>query len=168
MSDLDRIGPRNRIRHIEIDEVSAIEELCGAIRDMPPNMQLDAVREFLNNNLLNALDPGVDIPKDVEARVWNQRTTKALSTVLNDKYGVCLDWHVVGQAILNKLGIETIFQVGEIEHGPKHTYLDVKINNKWEIFDPFAEDYLRARGYSGKQFQKGYYLNSNAYKQDDR
>ena len=65
--------------------------------------------------------------------------------------------------MLNKLGIETRFQVGAVEGGPKHTYLDVKIDGMWEIFDPFAEQYLEDSGQKGTLFQPDYYLNSNAY-----
>ncbi len=164
MSDFERVGPRNRIENIEVDESQVIENLCEAIKELPPEQQLVAVQEFLQHNLLNALKPKVQIPKDVEARIWDQRTVKALTTVLDDRYGVCLDWHVVGQAILNKLGIETIFQIGQVPGGAAHTYLDVNVNGKWQVFDPFADQYLKDRGYDGGLFQQGYYLNSKAYR----
>ena len=167
MSDFkELVGPRNRIRNIEIDEVQAVENLCEAARGMPERQQLEVVEEFLQRNMLNALNPNAQISPEIRKRVWDQKTTKALSIVLEDRYGVCLDWHVVGQAILNKLGIETVFQVGKVADGPAHTYLDVKIEDKWEIFDPFARQYLADRGVSGKQFQSEYYLNSKAYKKE--
>ena len=126
--------------------------------------QLDAVRIFLQKNLLNALKLNTKLPPEIKSRVWDQKTTKALSIVMKDRYGVCLDWHVVGQVILNKLGIQTIFQVGKVSQGPYHTYLDVNIDGVWEIFDPFAEQYLADRGVVGKQFQQEYYRNSNTHK----
>ena len=163
MSDFERIGPRNKIENIEVDEVQIVDDLCDAIRGYPKRKQLKAISDFLNMHLLNALESNAKIPQEIKNRVWDQQTTKALSTVLKDRWGVCLDWHVVGQAILNKLGIETVFQVGRIPRGPAHTYLDVKLDEKWEVFDPFAERYLRDQGVKGKQFQGAYYLNSRAY-----
>ena len=161
MSDFDRIGPRNRIENIEVDEIQAIEDFCDSVKDKTPEEQLEAVRQFLQDNLLNALNPRASVPVDVKRRIWDQDTIKPLSTVFKDKYGVCLDWHVVGKSILDKLGVEAIFQVGRPPWGgPAHTYLDVKLGGKWRIFDPFAEQYLRDQGKEGKLFPREYYEKS--------
>ena len=83
-----------------------------------------------------------------------------MSQVFQDKYGVCLDWHIVAHAVLGKLGVESVFRTGRVPNSPGHTYLDVKIDRKWEIFDPFAEKYLEDVGYKGNKFQDEYYKDS--------
>ncbi len=151
----------NKIENIEIDEVEEIEKFCDAkMLYKPEREKLNAVREFLRTHLRNAMNRNEKIPEDILKRIWDQDSPKKMSQVLQDQYGVCLDWHVVGHAILGKLGVESVFRTGRVPNGPGHTYLDVKINGKWEIFDPFAEKYLEDVGSKGTQFQDAYYKDS--------
>ncbi|MFC1624774.1 transglutaminase domain-containing protein [Patescibacteria group bacterium] len=169
MNDLATEIPNNeaeRISNIEIDEVTEINDYCETIINKTEREKLDAVGNFLKNHLINALKEGVQMAKEVEQRVFNQEKPKKLSQVLEDKWGVCLDWNAVGKAMLDKLGIENVFRTGQYPGGPKHTYLDVKINDNWEIFDPFAEQYIKDNGGTGTRFQWIYYIDSNAEKKD--
>jgi hypothetical protein len=154
-----------KIENIEVDDVAVIDEFCSKVSSKSEREKLDAVRSFLKDNLKNALKEGADIPEDVQRRIWDQKTPKKLSQVFQDKYGTCLDWHAAGYVVLNKLGIETVFRSAYIPGGPGHTYLDVKIDNKWEVSDPFAEQYIKDCGGTGGRFQREYYRDSNAEKQ---
>jgi hypothetical protein len=150
------------IHNINITQVPELL-LQTAVEHRQGNFEskLNVTREFLKENMKNALtEPAM--PTDIARRVWDQSTGKTLSEVLELKYGVCLDYHVVAAVLLSKLNIQTLFQTGEVPNGPKHTYLDVlnPETNQWEIFDPFAEDYLKANGSAGKTFQNAYYTNS--------
>lgn len=157
----------NKIENIEIDEVEEIEKFCDAeILYKPQREKLDAVRGFLRDHLRNALNRNEKIPEDILKRIWDQDSIKKMSQVFQDKYGVCLDWHVVAHAVLGRLGIESVFRTGRIPNGPGHTYLDVKIDRKWEIFDPFAEKYLEDVGSKGTQFQDAYYKDSFTKKEN--
>ena len=154
-------GRPERIENIEIDQVQAIENFCQQRDAQSEREKLTSVRIFLRTVLRNAIAPGVRIPPEVESRIWDQETIKKLSQVFTDRYGVCVEWHVVGQVILKRIGIEAIFRTGVIPGAPGHTYLDVKIDGQWEIFDPFAEKYLEDIGHQGqKQFQEEYYRDS--------
>ncbi|MCX6755548.1 MAG: hypothetical protein NT068_03395 [Candidatus Nomurabacteria bacterium] len=150
-----------RIENIEIDQVAIVEKFAEDIMWKSKREQLEATREFLRKNLKNALNPKEKVPDDIQKRIWDQDKTKTLSTVFNDKYGVCVEWHVVGQVVLNKVGMETVFKTGYVG-GVGHTYLDVKIDKKWEIFDPFAEKFLEDIGQKGSTFQDEYYKDSTS------
>jgi hypothetical protein len=161
MSD-EKLEETKSIENIEIDDVAVIDEFCTKVGDKTEREKLDATNVFLQTHLKNALSDNAVMPKDVKERIWDQDTPKKLSQVFSDKYGVCLEWHAAGKAVLDKLGIETVFRVGTVPDGPTHTYLDVKIDGNWEVFDPFAEQYIKELGGTGKRFQKEYYKNSNA------
>ncbi len=156
----------HKIHNIEIDTVQEIEDFCTSeVLWKPKAEQLEAVHEFLEEHLRNAICPNVYIEKKIHDRIWDQESVKKLSQIFKDQqgYGVCLDWHAVAQVILEKLGIETIFRVGTVPGGPAHTYLDVKIDGWWKIFDPFAERYLYDTGQGGERFQSEYYKESSMY-----
>ncbi len=158
---LEQEKVNHQIENIEIDNVEEIENFCTADMTFKSKReQLNAVREFLKSHLHNALDQKAQITDDVSKRIWDQETTKKLSQVIQDKYGVCLEWHVVASTLLSKLGVENVFKTGRVPNGPGHTYLDVKIDKKWEIFDPFAEKYLEDLGHNGNKFQNEYYKDS--------
>jgi len=141
--------------------VEEIENFCDAeMLYKPQREQLNAVRDFLRTHLRNALNKNEKIPEDILKRIWDQDAAKKMSQVFQDKYGVCLDWHIVAHAVLGKLGVESVFRTGRVPNSPGHTYLDVKIDRKWEIFDPFAEKYLEDVGYKGNKFQDEYYKDS--------
>lgn len=152
--------PKLKIENIEIDEVQVVESFVEEHLYKPQQEQLEAVRSFLISHLKNALNPRDKVPKEIEDRIWDQESVKQLSLVLQDQYGVCVEWHVVSQVLLNRVGIETVFRIGEIPNAPLHTYLDVKIDRTWQIFDPFAERYLADVGSTGTQFQDEYYKDS--------
>ncbi len=153
------------IHNINIEKIpEVLQSIATEHLDDDFPAKLNVARQFLSENMKNALtDPGM--PQQIAARVWDQSSGKTLSAVLELKYGVCLDYHVVAAVLLSKLNVQTLFQTGEVPNGPKHTYLDVfnPETNQWEIFDPFAENYLKAKGSSGRTFQSGYYSKSKTH-----
>lgn len=153
------------IENIELDQVAVVDDFCEKISFNTKREQLDLTRSFLQANLKNLLTIKDKVDQAILERIWDQKTIKKLSTVFDDKYGVCLEWHVVAQVVLNKVGIEAVFRTGQIPNEPEHTYLDVKIDGRWEVFDPFAENYLKEGGYTGSKFQDGYYTDSFTHKQ---
>lgn len=154
-----------KIENIEIDIVPEIETFCNDAELLfkPKEIQLDLIRNFLNEHLGNALNPNEKISQEVQKRIWDQKNLKKLSQVFLDKYGVCLEWCVVAHVVLQRVGIESVFRTATIPNGPGHCYLDVKIDD-WQIFDPFAERYLEDIDKPGKRFQSAYYKDSFIYK----
>ncbi|MDD5725952.1 MAG: hypothetical protein PHC53_00870 [Patescibacteria group bacterium] len=160
--------PREKILHLEIDEVPEVDEFVGRVKDLPIEEQLVEVSKFIKSNFKNAISPHTDkLPKEEREKVNRvlRQEPKTLSGALCLEYGVCVEYHVLGKAILDKLSIPCKFKKGVVAGSPGHTFLDVQVNGAWQIFDPFAEVYLSDLGRPDlKRFDPIYYKSSETKK----
>lgn len=164
----DTEKPTERVLYLELDEIPDVEEFVVGIKNLPIEEQLDRVSDFIKSKFKNAISPhNKNLPqeeKDKIQRVLKQEPKK-LSEALCLEYGVCVEYHVLGKSIFDKLGIPCKFQKGRVPGGPGHTFLDIQMNGKWQIFDPFAEVYLSDAGRPDlKLLTPGYYESSESKK----
>lgn len=161
---------KTTILHIEVDEIPKVDAFVEEIRDLSVEEKLERVSDFIKSNFKNAISPSVrDLPSEEREKVnkiLDQRNIKKLSECLELGYGVCVEYHVLGKSIFDKLGIPCEFKTGKVEGGPGHTFLDIQVDGKWQIFDPFAEVYLKERGSSAKLFNPVYYISSKVSDKD--
>ncbi len=162
--DLEK--PNERVLHIEIDEIPDIEKLVTGIRLLPIEEQLIGVSLFIKSKFKNALSPhNKNLPQEEKDKIQQVLTQepKKLSEALCLGYGVCVEYHVLGKSIFDKLGIPCKFQTGWVPGGPGHTFLDIQVGGKWQIFDPYAEVYLSDAGRPDlKLLTPGYYDSSES------
>lgn len=154
-----------KILHITIDEVPAVAAFVASIKGLPIEEQIAQTSRFIQLSFINALSPNNISLLDGELGV-KLSAEKTLSEALALQYGVCVEYHVLGKTIFDQLDIPCKFQSGRLSgEGPGHTYLDVQVNGKWQIFDPFAEVYLRDMGRPDlKLLAAGYYAASETKK----
>lgn len=161
-SDVEPKEPK-RVLHIEMDDVPAVDEFVTSIASLPVREQVSLAGAFIKSQFKSAMPPDPSRLSSEEqaqiAQVFDQRTTKKLSSCVGG-YGVCVEYHVLGKAIFDKLGIPNEFMTGRVEGGLSHTYLDIQIDGQWEIFDPFAEVYLSDRKSTATRFMADYYTKS--------
>lgn len=156
-----------KILHIELDETPEVDYFVHEIKELSVREQIVRTSEFIKSKLKNAISPDSRTLPSAEqakiARVLRQDEGIRLSEVLQLGYGVCVEFHALGKLVFDKLGIPCEFKTGSIGRGPDHTYLDIEVDSEWEIFDPFAEVYLRDIGHpESKLFHEGYYRSSNS------
>lgn len=154
-----------RVLHIEMDHVPAVDEFVASVVMLPVREQVSLTGAFIKSQFKSAMPPDSTVLSPEEraqvAQVFDQGKAKKLSTCVGG-YGVCVEYHALGKAIFDKLGIPNEFMIGRVEGGLSHTYLDIQIDGKWEIFDPFAEVYLSDRKSSATRFMVDYYTKSRA------
>lgn len=156
-----------KIINITLDEPEMVMSFVKSLKEKGLNQErmVVPVSDFIKKSLKNAMNPayknaGNEV-RDKILWVYNQGKEKSLSSVLENGYGVCLDFHALAAKIFSLLGIRYEFKVGSLPIGPKHTYLDIYIDGKWRIFDPFAEVCLSDEGKEAGLFTKEYYSESN-------
>lgn len=163
-SEAEPKEPR-RLLHIELDEVPAVNEFVASIVAHPVRDQVLLTGEFIKSQMKSAMPPDsvVLTPEEREqiTQVFDQGKVKLLSACIGG-YGVCVEYHALGKAIFDKLGIPNEFMIGRVEGGLSHTYLDIQVDGQWEIFDPFAEVYLSDRKSTATRFMADYYTKSRA------
>lgn len=154
-----------QVLHIEMDDVPAVDEFVTSIASLPVREQVSLAGAFIKSQFKSAMPPDPSRLSSEEqaqiAQVFDQRTTKKLSSCVGG-YGVCVEYHALGKAIFDRLGIPNEFMTGKVDGGLSHTYLDVQVDGQWEIFDPFAEVYLSDRKSAGTRFMADYYTKSRA------
>lgn len=149
ISNLDGEKPLERILYLEIDTTPEIEEFVSEIVNLSTEEKLIKVSEFIKSKFKNAISPhNIKLSKKELQKIQRvlKQEPKKLSKALSLEYGVCVEYHVLGKAIFDKLGIPCEFKKGRMPGGSGHTFLDVQINGEWQIFDPFAEVYLNDTG----------------------
>lgn len=165
----ENVEPK-KILHIEIDEIPEVDIFINNIESLPIEEKLEKVSEFIKSKFKNAISPDArNLPAEERKKideVFDQKKSRKLSRCLELGYGVCVEYHVLGKAIFDKLGIPCEFKTGRLENGPGHTFLDIQIDVKWGIFDPFAEVYMSERGSSSKLFHPDYYLSSKVLEEE--
>ena len=158
-----------RIRNILIDDIPEVNAEVQKMKGQPMREQVARVSAFIKSKFRNAMpaDKGKLSEADYKRieKVFDQTTPKKLSECITLGFGVCLEFHVLGKAFFDKLGIPAEFKNGGLGHGPKHTYLDILVESVWEVFDPFAEVYMEERGQENKRFHPGYYTESRTREQ---
>ncbi len=163
-SDVEPKEPM-RVLHIEMDDVLAVDEFVASIATLPVREQVSLAGAFIKSQFKSAIPPDSTVLSPEEkmqvAKVFDQRTVKKLSACVGG-YGVCVEYHALGKAIFDKLGIPNEFMIGRVDGGLSHTYLDIQVDGQWEIFDPFAEVYLSDRKSPGTRFMADYYTKSRA------
>lgn len=154
-----------QVLHIEMDEVPAVDEFVASVAMLPVREQVSLAGAFIKSQFKSAMPPDSTVFSPEEkaqiAQVFDQGKVKKLSTCVGG-YGVCVEYHVLGKAIFDKLGIPNEFMIGRVDGGLSHTYLDIQIDGRWEIFDPFAEVYLSDRKSTATRFMADYYTKSRA------
>lgn len=159
-----------KILHIEIDEIPEVDTFIHSIESLSIEEKLEKVSEFIKSKFKNAISPDArNLPpaeREKISEVFDQKNMRKLSRCLELGYGVCVEYHVLGKAIFDKLGIPCEFKTGRLQGGPGHTFLDIQIDGKWHIFDPFAEVYMNERGSSSKLFHPDYYLSSRVLEEE--
>lgn len=156
-----------QIRHIELDVVPDVEKFIQEIESLPIEEQVSRINLFVKEKLKNAIAPNIgDLPAEEKIKVdesLDRSETRKMSEVLELGYGVCVEYNALAKTMFDKLGIPCEFKSGQMGDGPKHTFLDIEVNGKWEIFDPFAEVYLADIDRSElTRFDDAYYESSNS------
>ncbi len=153
-----------RILHIEMDEVPEVSTFVQEVASLSVGEQIQRTSDFIKFQFKNAISPSNrSLPPEEQEKIrkiFDQSTPKKLSECLGG-YGVCVEYHVLGKNIFDKLGIPAEFKTVKIEGGPSHTYLDIEVDGAWQIFDPFAEVYLSDAGNTrSRLFSSDYYKSS--------
>jgi len=162
-------GKPEQIRYIEIDEVPDIEQFVQEIMDLPIEEQIGRISSFVKSKLKNALNPkNKHLPDEEKTKIkesLDRSKIKKMSQVLATGYGVCVEYNALAEMIFDKLRIPCEFKSGQMGDGPKHTFLDISVNDEWQIFDPYAEVYLSDIGRPElTRFGEEYYKSSNTNK----
>lgn len=95
--------------------------------------------------------------KDAIDTAWAD-TPVGMQQLVDGGYGVCRDFHGYGLVAFEELGMEAVFY-GNSRY--RHTFLYVKNNGVWQVFDPFAEAYFKNKTGQEQLFPE------NCYKGED-
>lgn len=152
------------VLHIELDEIPEVDAFVEEIRKIPLTEQLARISVFIGLKLKNgikALREKKSLPPEEHEkidRMLNQQSIKTLSSVLSNEYGLCVDFHALACSILRKLNVIHFFRIGRIPYvSASHTYLDVLVNGRWQIYDPFADVFKKDGGNMPDEYYKGSY-----------
>ncbi len=110
---------------------------------------IKTVFDWIANNIrydvkkLERIEEGKNKPIKGNFKTRSDYEKQLLKKVITHKKGVCQDYSILFDAMVNELGYESMIvkgytkdKQGKINHKIGHTWNAVKVNNEWKLYDP--------------------------------